>query len=99
MRKVLPEDLDFNESQPYFVLYLLTNGFQVGDDLDINEFMIWTNRKHREFRNLLGMTDNEVKLKLRRDDYVNRFIAWLKTFVPVDESEERQLKLFLEEPT
>ena len=94
MRKVLPEDLDFNESQPYFVLYLLTNGFQVGDDLDINEFMIWTNRKHREFRNLLGMTDNEVKLKMRFNDYVERFIDWLKTFVPSVEVEEEQLTLF-----
>ena len=94
MRKVLPEDLDFNESQPYFVLYLLTNGFQVGDDLDINEFMIWTNRKHREFRNLLGMTDNEVRLKMRFNDYVNQFIDWLKTFVPAVEAEEEQLTLF-----
>ena len=94
MRKVLPEDLDFNESQPYFVLYLLTNGFQVGDDLDINEFMIWTNRKHREFRNLLGMTDNEVRMKMRFNDYVEQFIDWLKTFVPAVEAEEEQLTLF-----
>lgn len=94
MRKVLPEDLDFNESQPYFVLYLKVNGFQVGDDLDINEFMIWTSRKHREFRNLLGMTDNEVKLKMRFNDYVNQFIDWLKTFVPAVETEEEQLTLF-----
>lgn len=94
MRKVLPEDLDFNESQPYFVLYLLTNGFQVGDDLDINEFMIWTNRKHREFRNLLGMTDNEVRMKMRFNDYVEQFIDWLKTFVPVVETKEEQLTLF-----
>ncbi|WP_214783279.1 hypothetical protein [Exiguobacterium sp. s183] len=94
MRKVLPEDLDFNESQPYFVLYLLTNGFQVGDDLDINEFMIWTNRKHREFRNLLGVTDNEVRLKMRFNDYVEQFIEWLKTFVPTVEVDEEQLTLF-----
>lgn len=94
MRKVLPEDLDFNESQPYFVLYLLTNGFQVGDDLDINEFMIWTNRKHREFRNLLGMTESEVKLKMRFNDYVDQFIDWLKTFVPAVEADEEQLTLF-----
>lgn len=94
MRKVLPEDLDFNESQLYFVLYLLTNGFQVGDDLDINEFMIWTNRKHREFRNLLGMTDNEVRMKMRFNDYVEQFIDWLKTFVPVVETKEEQLTLF-----
>lgn len=94
MREVLPEDLDFNESQPYFVLYLLTNGFRVGDDLDINEFMIWTNRKHGEFRNLLGMTDNEVKLKMRFNDYVEQFIEWLKTFVPVVETKEEQLTLF-----
>ena len=96
MRKVLPEDLDFNESQPYFVLYLKVNGFQVGDDLDINDFMIWTNRKHREFRNILGMTDNEVRLKMRFNDYVNQFIDWLKTFVPTIEPEEKQLTLFLE---
>lgn len=94
MRKVLPEDLDFNESQPYFVLYLLTNGFQVGDDLDINEFMVWTNRKHREFRNLLGVTDDEVRLKMRFNDYVEQFIDWLKTFVPVVETKEEQLTLF-----
>lgn len=94
MRKVLPEDLDFNESQPYFVLYLLTNGFQVGDDLDINEFMIWTGQKHREFRNLLGMTESEVKLKMRFNDYVEQFIDWLKTFVPAVEAEEEQLTLF-----
>lgn len=94
MRKVLPEDLDFNESQPYFVLYLLTNGFQVGDDLDINEFMIWTRGKHREFRNVLGMTDNEVKLKMRFNDYVEQFIEWLKTFVPAVEVDEEQLTLF-----
>lgn len=94
MRKVLPEDLDFNESQPYFVLYLKVNGFQVGDDLDINEFMIWTNRKHREFRNLLGMTESEVKLKMGFNDYVDQFIDWLKTFVPAVEAEEEQLTLF-----
>lgn len=94
MRKVLPEDLDFNESQPYFVLYLKVNGFQVGDDLDINDFMIWTNRKHREFRNILGMTDNEVRIKMRFNDYVNQFIDWLKTFVPTIEPEEKQLTLF-----
>lgn len=94
MRKVLPEDLDFNESQPYFVLYLLINGFQVGDDLDINEFMIWTNRKHKEFRNVLGMTENEIKLKMRFNDYVEQFIGWLKTFVPAVEAEEEQLTLF-----
>ena len=94
MRKVLPEDLDFNKSQPYFVLYLLINGFQVGDDLDVNEFMIWTNRKHREFRNLLGMTESEVKLKMRFNDYVDQFIGWLKTRVPAVEAGEEQLTLF-----
>ena len=94
MRKVTREDLDFNESQPYFVLYLLTNGFRVGDDLDINEFMIWTRVKHREFRNILGMTDNEVKLKMRFNDYVEQFIDWLKTFVPAVETGEEQLTLF-----
>lgn len=94
MRKVTHEDLDFNESQPYFVLYLLTNGFQVGDNLDINEFMIWTNRKHREFRNLLGVTDNEVRMKMRFNDYVEQFIDWLKTSVPVVETKEEQLTLF-----
>ncbi|WP_214813763.1 hypothetical protein [Exiguobacterium sp. s196] len=96
MRKVLPEDLDFNESQPYFVLYLMTNRFQVGDDLDINLFMIWTGQKHREFREVLGMTERDVKLKMRHDDYVTRFIGWLKTFVPTIEPEEKQLTLFLE---
>lgn len=94
MRKVLPEDLDFNESQPYFVLYLKVNGFQVGDDLDINEFMIWTRQKHREFRNLLGMTDNEVRLKMRFDDYVQGFILWLKNLIPDIETNEEQLTLF-----
>ena len=94
MRKVLPEDLNFNESQPYFVLYLLTNGFQVGDDLDINEFMIWTGQKHREFRNLLGVTENEVKLRMRFNDYVEQFIDWLKTFVPAVETGGEQLTLF-----
>jgi len=94
MRKVLPEDLDFDESQPYFVLYLKVNGFQVGDDLDINVFMIWTREKHREFRNVLGMTDDEVRLKMRFNDYVNQFIDWLKTFVPAVEVEEEQLTLF-----
>lgn len=94
MRKVLPEDLDFDESQPYFVLYLKVNRFQVGDDLDINEFMIWTREKHREFRNVLGMTDDEVRHKMRFNDYVNQFIDWLKTFVPAVEVEEEQLTLF-----
>ena len=94
MRKVTHEDLDFNESQPYFVLYLLTNGFKVGDDLDINEFMIWTGQKHREFRAILGMTERDVKLKMRFNDYVNQFIEWLKTFVPAVKSDEEQLTLF-----
>lgn len=96
MRKVTEEDLNFEKTQPYFVLYLLACGFEIGDDVSFNFFMIWACQKHSEFRKVLGMTENEVKLKMRREEYVAMFIDWLKASLPARRSElkRKQLTLF-----
>ena len=73
------KDFCFNQTQPYFIYFLLINRYKIGTAYRTYDFSLWINKKHTEFQNTvgekwlnrIGISENKV--------YQNEFMNWLYT--------------------
>ncbi|KYC94387.1 hypothetical protein B4102_3608 [Heyndrickxia sporothermodurans] len=77
-------DDDFETSQPRFIAFLLHHNIKPGDTIEMYEFMIWINKKEREFKKLHKI-NSIISLKGGQD----KFTDWL-----FEDIEDKQLSLF-----
>lgn len=74
---------DLEKTQEWFYLFLLINGYEIGEEIPNHAYTLWNSRQWQEFKRQNGYAENVILHHI--ENWEERFTSFLKAQLPIGE--------------